>query len=96
MTARKRLVNIEYTSEIWKEGRAFVARAVPLDVMSCGRSAEEASRNLREAVALFVSTAVEHGTLAGILRECGYRRMRAGWQAPQLLAREQVRHAVSA
>ena len=96
MRSRKRPLNIEYTSEIWKEGRTFVARAVPLDVMSCGRSAEEASRNLREAVGLFVSTAVEHGTLAAILRECGYRRMRAGWQAPRVLAREQVRHAVGA
>jgi predicted RNase H-like HicB family nuclease len=96
MKPRKKLLDIEYMSEVWKEDRAFVARAVPLDVMSCGRSTEEAYRNLREAVHLFVTTAVEQGTLPAILRECGYRRTRAGWQAPRLLAREQVRQQVTA
>jgi len=96
MTVGKRSLNIEYTGEIWKEGRTFIARAVPLDVMSCGGSAKQARDNLREAVALFVSTARDQRTLAAILRECGYRRTRSGWQPPQMLAREHVRHAVNA
>jgi len=85
MKVRKRPLNIEYTGEIWKEGRTFVARAVPLDVMSCGRSADEARHNLREAVALFVSTALEQGTVPAILRECGYR-MRADVAAQYMRA----------
>ena len=53
--------------------------------MSCGRSADEARHNLREAVALFVSTALEQGTLPAILRECGYR-MRADVAAQYMRA----------
>jgi len=34
---------IEYTVQIWKEGNQFVAHAMPLDVMSSGRTPEEAS-----------------------------------------------------
>ena len=27
---------IEYTVQVWQEGKQFVAHAMPLDVMSCG------------------------------------------------------------
>jgi predicted RNase H-like HicB family nuclease len=96
MATRKATLRIEHTVEVWKEGGTFVARAVPLDVISCGTSAKEARENLSEAVSLFVATAREHGTLETILRECGYRKTRGVWQAPRLLAHEQVRHAVNA
>jgi len=35
-------MNIEYTVQIemWKEGDQFVAYAMPLDVMSCGQTAD--------------------------------------------------------
>jgi predicted RNase H-like HicB family nuclease len=96
MTGTKRALNIEYTVEVWREGPAFVARAMPLDVLSCGTTARAARHNLREAVNLFVLTAAEHGTLPDILRECGYRKLRNVWHAPRLLVREQVRQAVNA
>ena len=53
-----------------------MARATPVDVMSCGMTPEDARRNLSEAVALFFKTVSAHGTLAEVLEECGYRRVK--------------------
>lgn len=50
---------IEYTVQIWKEGEQFVAHAMPLDVMSSGRTPEEARKALDEAVHLFLVTAAD-------------------------------------
>ncbi len=89
-------IRIEHTVQIWKEGDTYVARAVPLDVMSCGESPEEARKNLTEAVDLFLKTASAHGTLVEVLEECGYVREGAEWRAPKLLLSETVTQAVSA
>ena len=54
--------DIEYTVQIWKEGNQFVAHAMPLDVMSSGRTPEEARKALAEAVHLFLMTAADCGS----------------------------------
>jgi predicted RNase H-like HicB family nuclease len=64
--------DIEYTVQIWREGNQFVAHAMPLDVMSSGKTPEEARKALDEAVHLFLVTAADVGTLDEILRETGY------------------------
>lgn len=89
-------VRIEHTIQLWKEGDTCVARAAPLDVMSCGETPEEARTNLTEAVDLFLKTASAHGTLADILEECGYVRDGEEWRAPKLLLSETVTQAVHA
>ena len=66
-------MNIEYTVQIWKEGDQYIAHAMPLDVMSSGRSPEEAKKAVKEAVELFIATAKDMGTLNDILEECGYQ-----------------------
>ena len=63
---------IEYTVQVWQEGKQFVAHAMPLDVMSCG-STPAASQALREAVELYLVTSAEVGTLAEVLEEAGYK-----------------------
>ena len=65
-------MDIEYTIQIWKEGGQFIAHAMPLDVMSSGPTPEEARKALYEAVSLFLDTAIEMGTLDGVLEESGY------------------------
>ena len=45
---------------------------MPLDVMSAGRSPEEARKALDEASHLFLVTAADMGTLEEILQEAGY------------------------
>ena len=60
-------LHIDYTVYIWKEGGQFIARAMPVDVMSSGRSVEEARSALDEAVRLFLRTAADMGTMEHIL-----------------------------
>ncbi len=87
---------IEHTVQVWKEGGTYVARAVPLDVMSCGDSPDNARKNLNEAVELFLKTAAGHGTLVDILEESGYIREDDRWKAPKLLLSETVTQSVHA
>ena len=89
-------IKIEHTVQLWREEANYVARATPLDVMSCGGTPEEARRNLEQAVALFVKTASAHGTLSEVLEECGYTRVNDDWSAPTLLSSETVSQAVHA
>ena len=37
---------IDYTVQVWQEGKQFVAHAMPLDVTSCGPTPERASQAL--------------------------------------------------
>ena len=37
---------IKHTVQVWKEGDTYVARAMPLDVMSCGDTLEQARKHL--------------------------------------------------
>lgn len=62
-------MEIQFTTRIFKEGRAFVAHALELDVASCGGTKEKALRNLKEAVRLFIEEAGRMGTLEQILAE---------------------------
>lgn len=43
-----------FTASFMKEGRWFVARAVELGVVSQGKTLDEAKKNLREAVELYL------------------------------------------
>jgi predicted RNase H-like HicB family nuclease len=84
-------MNLEYTVQIWQEGKQFVAHAMPLDVMSAGATPQEARSALYEAVDLFLATAADIGTLNDILEESGYVRERGTWVSPAWIAVE--RHA---
>jgi predicted RNase H-like HicB family nuclease len=79
---------IEYTVQVWQEGKQFVAHAMPLDVMSCGPTPASASQALREAVELYLVTAAEVGTLTEVLEEAGYRPQGQRWISPTWVALE--------
>ena len=87
-------MTIETTTRVWREGKHYIAHALPLDVASSGDSPEAARRALREAVELFVATAREHGTLDDVLDECGYRFEAGKWVAPQIVEQQQETLAV--
>jgi predicted RNase H-like HicB family nuclease len=80
--------DIDYTVQIWKEGKQYVAHAMPLDVMSSGQSPEEARKALDEAVNVFLVTAAEIGTLNEILEEAGYEFSQGKWMSPAWIAIE--------
>lgn len=85
--------DIEYTVHIWKEGNQFIAHAMPLDVMSSGKTPEEARKALDEAVHLFLVTAADMGTLNEVLQEIGYEFKEGRWVGPSWVAIE--RHSAN-
>jgi predicted RNase H-like HicB family nuclease len=58
----------------FEEGEVIIAHCVPRDVSSCGHDLEEARRNIRDAVAGFIETCEEMGTLEDVLQESDFRR----------------------
>lgn len=89
-------MQIDFTVQIWKEGGQFIAHAMPLDVASCGATAEKARQALDEAVRLFVATAADRGTLADVLEEAGYVLEGGQWQAPAWVSLERGAAVVNA
>ena len=61
-------MDIRFTTQIFKEGRSFAAHTPELDVSSCGGTKEKTSKNLKEAVRLFLEEAAKMGTLDQILK----------------------------
>jgi len=64
-------MDIQFTIQIFKEGRLYVAYAPELDISSCGGTEAKAKKNLLEAVHLFLEEADRMGTLDQILEEAG-------------------------
>ncbi len=80
---------IEFDGIIFKEGETFVAYCPKLDVSSCGNTIDEARKNLKIAVRLFLEEAEKMGTLEDILQESGYEKTDFnGWTTPRLVAAE--------
>ena len=83
-------MEIQFTTRIFKEGRAFVAQALELDVASCGGTKERALKNLKEAVRLFLEEAERMGTLEQILKEAGYSRTKSRIASPKFISVQRV------
>ena len=81
-------MTIETTTRVWREGKVYIAHALPLDVSSAGDTPENAKRALNEAVELFIATARQNGTLQDVLEECGYMLQDGNWVAPQIVAQD--------
>ena len=63
---------IPITIEIVKKGMWYVARAVELDFVTQGRTADEAKKNLFEVIEIQFEEMTKLGTLEDYLKECGY------------------------
>jgi predicted RNase H-like HicB family nuclease len=72
-------MDFTFEAETWAEEGKYVARANPLNVLSCGDTRKEAEESLLEAVELFIETAQEMGTLEDILAEAGYVPVQGKW-----------------
>jgi len=70
-------MEIQFETRIFKEGRADVAHALELDVSSCGGTKEEALKNLKEAVRLF-------------LDEAGYTKSKRKIASPKFISVQRV------
>lgn len=57
--------------ELKPEGDHWLARCAALDVMTQGATVDEATRNLDEALILFVESCLRRGVLETVLKESG-------------------------
>ena len=85
-------MQIQFNTEIWKEGSMYVVYAPQLDVSSCGKTIPEAKKNILEAVELFLEAAANEGTLKQILEEAGFS-FGTSWKAPKIVASEMMKLA---
>lgn len=53
----KRRVSNYFTFVVWQEGKYFVSQCLNVDVSSFGKTYEEAVKNLKEAVDLYLEDA---------------------------------------
>jgi hypothetical protein len=91
-----RVMNIDYTVQIWREGGQFVAHAMPLDVASSGADPEAARRAVDEAVRAFVASCANAATLEQVLEEVGYECSSDGsWQSPSCISVERRKLAIT-
>lgn len=80
---------IEFEGIILKEGHTYISYCPELDVSSCGNTIDEARKNLKTAVSLFLEEAEKMGTLAEILDESGYElNEHSYWKTPRIVATE--------
>ena len=68
------MTSIEFDAIIFQEGNSFVAHCPELDVSSCGDDVDQARRNLKTAMRLFVEEAEKMGTLQDVLIEARHQR----------------------
>ena len=82
--------NISFTVHIFKDGETFVAYVPELDLSSCGSTGEEARKNIRYVIRVFLKTSAVMGTLYVILEEAGYRREDENWRAPEFVSLDRL------
>jgi hypothetical protein len=70
----RKLMKIEFTSQLFKEGRMYVAYTPELDLSSCATTQTKAQKNLIEAVRLFWEEAEKKDSLSQILEGAGFER----------------------
>jgi len=84
-------MEINFTTQIWKEGKMYVSYCPELNVSSCGKTIEKARKNLLEAVEIFLEETSKMGTLKEILREAGFvKDNKKKWKAPELITLERT------
>ena len=88
--AAARQMDIRFTTQIFKDGRSFVAHTPELDVSSCGGTKARAAKNLKEAVRLFLEEAAKMGTLDQILEEAGYSKRKSKLEGPKFIGTQRV------
>jgi hypothetical protein len=83
-------MKIEFTSQVFKEGRMFVAHTPELDISSCATTEGKALTNLQKAVRLFLEEAERRGSLDQILKEGGFSRRKQTMVGPVLVKTKRI------
>ena len=80
---------------LFREGETYVAHVPELDLSSCGDTEAETRPNIKDAVAGFLNTAEEQGTLEQILEEAGYRLDGGRRREPEIVSTERMQVRVA-
>ena len=80
---RRIRVSFELPYRMKQDGGWYVASCRDLDVHSQGKTRRQATANLREALVLFLTSALERGVLDQVLRDAGYSPRRADLKRPR-------------
>lgn len=83
-------MEIQFTTQIFKEGTDYVAYTPELDLSSCGDTEGKALANLKEAVRLFLEEADKIGTLSQILDEAGFLKHDDKLEGPEFVSTQRV------
>lgn len=68
--------------EIIKENGHFIAYCKPLDLVTQGKSYEEAKSRFEKLVPVFIADLRKRGTLDEVLTELGWKKVVKTWSAP--------------
>jgi predicted RNase H-like HicB family nuclease len=83
-------MEIQFTTQVFKEGDTFVAHTPELDIASCGDTEQRALENLNEAVTLFLEEADKIGTLNQILEEAGFFKHGDRLEGPEFIRTQRI------
>jgi hypothetical protein len=83
-------VKIEFTSQVFKEGKMYVAYTPELDLSSCATTQTKAQKNLIEAVRLFLEESEKKGSLSQILREAGFILRKRTLVGPRIVLSQRI------
>jgi len=73
--AHKIQIQFKLPYRLKRTGNWVVSSCPSLDVHSQGKTAAQAKKNLITALALFLESCHERGTLDAVLKECGFARV---------------------
>jgi hypothetical protein len=83
-------MKIEFTSQVFKEGKMYVAYTPELDLSSCATTQIKAQKNLTAAVRLFLEEAEKKGSLSQILKEAGFVLRKSTLIGPRIVLSRRV------
>src|SRR3989344_8049197 len=81
---------LTFTIQIFKEGKQFVSFNPELRVASCGKTAEIAKENIKDAIRGFLLSARKKGTLGDILEEAGFVQQKKSWRDPYMVSLDRL------
>jgi predicted RNase H-like HicB family nuclease len=73
MGMQKRMeIALKLPIKVTRKGNLYIAACSALDVVTQGETEDQARKNIREALYLFLRSCIERGTLDAVLKECGF------------------------
>ena len=84
------MVQVNYLSEVFKEGDQYVGLSPHLNASSFGDTPEEARNSLQEAVEAFLEGCGDLGTLNIVFEESGFHKAGDIWRLGDRVSEERV------